>query len=75
MKSYQGAKEIHVTESSLLVVFPIVRALVWKERGKEDASITVMDDEEEEEEKKKSERYGRGIGKGVDRVNENGITR
>ena len=58
-----------------MVVFPIVRALVWKERGKEDASITVMDDEEEEEEKKKSERYGRGIGKGVDRVNENGITR
>ena len=75
MKSYQGAKEIHVTESSLLVVFPIVRALVWKERGKEDASITVRDDEEEEEEEKKSERYGRGIGKGVDRVNENGITR
>ena len=62
-----------------MVVFPIVRALVWKERGKEDASITVRDDEEEEEEeeeeKKKSERYGRGIGKGVDRVNENGITR
>ena len=75
MKSYQGAKEIHVTESSLLVVFPIVRALVRKERGKEDASITVRDDEEEEEEEKKSERYGRGIGKGVDRVNENGITR
>ena len=58
-----------------MVVFPIVRALVWKERGKEDASITVRDDEEEEEEEKKSERYGRGIGKGVDRVNENGITR
>ena len=61
-----------------MVVFPIVRALVRKERGKEDASITVMDDEEEEEEeeeKKKSERYGRGVGKCVDRVNENGITR